>query len=79
MCPMEHTQIHLPEFELHECKSSLKKSVKGRACKTALVLSPSFFSLYPDSTAYIKLELWVLTRLYCFILLHEFFSVYTYA
>jgi len=57
----------------------LKKSVKERACKTALVLPPSFLSLYPVSTAYIRLELWVLTRLYCFILLHEFFSVYSYA
>lgn len=57
----------------------LKKSVKERACKTALALSPPFLSLYPVSIAYIKLELWVLTRLYCFILLHEFFSVYTYA
>lgn len=57
----------------------LKKILKERACKTALALSPSFLSLYPVSTTYIKLELWVLTRLYCFILLHEFFSVYTYA
>lgn len=78
MSPVQYAQIDFTALELMNA-NHLRKPEKERACKTALALSPPFLSLSPVSTAYIKVELWVLTRLYCFILLHEFFSVYTYA